>query len=1070
MAKKRKRSNKDGQHNIASGPKKAKKELNSLDLSAYSSPTLEVRPFVETPTGEDRRREAVLYEMLGSEIQSERDQASACIISSLLESDGVSEAVLQRHLGHRLFRGLASSRNASRLGFSIVITALLEQLFDRKELAKTKYPGLTFDKTLELLVEKTRIGGNASGQEERDHAYGLLFGLMCFIQSRTPFEDTTRLNAVLDLLLQLGNKRIWMRPECGWELVRALEQMNESDAKATLVKVAEAGMAKTPEGVAAWIVTLNRYPNLKPQPWKNPLSSKSLADLTAVLKESFKDTSNYHKEEQSAAKHASWNAQLHFVWDLILKRFLSVQNSDAEDSFDQFWSRVVDDGLFSRQATDGQKFKGFMVFQKMLAGLAEVPSKLQVLFSRNLMSCLLNQAAKEDRYLHRAATKSLKTVEAVVSEHPALLAPVLKNLLGKNGSYTLDQRTNCKTASTLLQNVNEQNMAAVLAVIKQPMKTLKDQELTKAQLVVRTYIDYLTKILRKYALSAPIPSEDRAAGGGQVSFGTVLQELASLAYAQPTDLSKEILTDPIRKLARSGLETSLASRAKFARSSFEFKEFTETMVAMNSSVSNMAPEIKQAIDTGLLHINKLLKSNFKSPKDEQIAHVLALLYSISIFHLCNEEPDAMDVLEDLSQFYGRLNIGLTKEKKKKGTGKAKLEESLQDDSSSEGSSELLVEIILSMVSKPSKLMREVSSQAFHVFTSQLSAAGLQLLTEPLIAEENAAGQQALFNIDDDAMDIDIDSNVSDAETADVEDSADMANADNIEDVEDASDFELDPGMEFVGLGGDDESEEGDKEVLNTRGEWQNPEELDSILGKILDSHRLDKDAEAETSEDEGDMSDSQMFALDEQLSAAIAPHIKANKPDSRKLKLEAKQSVVNFKHRILDLLEVYMKNEPLNQHTFRLLVPLLRLMRTTSTKPLASRAVSMILAHRKHLDKARSEARAAGRGKTGQSGAAKEDRDDEAFLSILEEIHAEAFEDQSGEYARAASSAGLAVATAVLERSADNFDSVVDVYARTLKALARGKRKWQKRFIVDWVDWCQEHATPVMQEHGDGTV
>lgn len=347
MAGKRKRGGKDGQVSGTNVSKKAKKNGKAQSTDATAKPTLDKTPFVDMPTGDDRRREANLYEMLGSEDEKDRFEAADCIVSSLLEGEGVPETVLQRHLDRRLFRGLASGRNASRIGFSLVITEILGQLFGDKDLSTSKYSGLSFRKVLGLLVENTQAAGNIPGQEERDYYFGQLFGIECFVRSQILFRDSLRWQSVLDLLLRLGNKKIWLRSQCGWVLVQALGQMSEAEAEETLSKISAAGLAKTPEGVAAWIVTLNRYPSLKVQPWRNPLTNKSLGDLAAVLKESFKDSPKDPNDKiQRGGKQASWSAQLHFVWDLILARFISTSAGKGDEDFDQFWNRVVDGELF----------------------------------------------------------------------------------------------------------------------------------------------------------------------------------------------------------------------------------------------------------------------------------------------------------------------------------------------------------------------------------------------------------------------------------------------------------------------------------------------------------------------------------------------------------------------------------------------------------------------------------------------------------------------------------------------------------------------------------------------------
>lgn len=679
-----------------------------------------------------------------------------------------------------------------------------------------------------------------------------------------------------------------------------------------------------------------------------------------------------------------------------------------------------------------------MIFQKMLEAFVEVPTKLQSLFSRNFMSCLVNQASKEDRYLHRAATKALKSVEAVVSTHPSSLAPILANLIGKNGSYSFDQRTSTKTVDKLLQNINKENAEAALVVIRQPLKTLKQKDNADVQSIVRTYADYLAKILNAFA-SAPAQDDDTEVTQG--SFGPVLQELAGLAYAQPQDIPQDALTEQIREMCRSRLESSLA---KLARSSKDFAVFCEAVASIDSTAKNMTSEIKEAMDDALARMSKLLKRKSKIQSEKDVAQGLAMLHAISIFQLYNEDPDAMEVLDDLSQFYDRLKPGSTSKKGDK----------------NEGSSELLVEILLSMVARPSSLMRQVSQQVFEAFTSQISAEGLELLTDPLASGESTKGQKELFNTDDDVMDVD----ESDA-SADEDGEADAeADAVDVEDVEDASDFEIDSDMEFVGLNGDEDADDDDdsndeeeededdndenNEANNkSKGEWNNPEELDDILGKILKSHRLDQDADAASSSSEGDMSDSEMFALDEHLSAAIGPRLKSSQSDSKKQKKDAKQSVINFKHRILDLLDIYVKNEPLNRLTYTLLIPLLNLMRTTSTKPLASRACEIILTHQKVLKKARASK---------DDSASVEEGD---MLGLLVQVHEEAGKDNSHAYAKAASAASLIVASSMFAAERGAIRKVVGVYAKTQSDWVLGEVKLQNSFFADWNNWCQNHAS-----------
>ncbi|RSL39825.1 hypothetical protein CEP53_013778 [Fusarium sp. AF-6] len=1004
---KRKRTAKEAS-NAAQNPKKRNKNDSNTPAKTAQQPkpTFDKSPFVETPLGDERKREAGLYELLGSEDGNERIQAADCIVSGLLDGEGVSETVLQRHLDRRLFRGLASGRNASRLGFSLVLTEILGQLYGEKALAESKYPDLSFDKVLQILTEKTQAIGNIPGQEERDHFFGQLFGIESFVRANILFRDISRWNTVLDLLLKLASKKVWLRSQCGWVIVQSIEQMKQKDAEATLEKVSEANLGKTPEGVAIWLVATSKFPDLKVKPWKSsPLSKKSLGDVAAVLRESFQDQNKEQNERGQKNKQASWTAQLHFVWDIILAHYIKAGESEVHE-FEQFWTRVVDDSLFSKGATEGQKFKGFMVFQKMLEGLVDLPSHIQVLFSKNLTLCMMNQAAKEDRYLHRAATKALRAIEAVNAAHPSTLIPLLESLLGQNGAYNFDQRTHSKTIDKILQNVTEETGLEALQIIKKPHDGLAKQEATEATSTLRISADYLSKVLTASASS----SSDEIQQG---VFSAALQELSQLAYSKPKHIPEEVLTEGIRELCRTRLESSFA---KVSRRTEDYGTLCKAVASIDPDSVAMSEEIKSAVQDALARMQKLLKRKTKADDEKNLTQGLAMLHAVSIFQLYNEDPDAMEVLKDLDQYSERLKKGKSAD-------------------SEAGNSELLVEILLSMVARPSSLMRQVSQQVFDAFTPKISAEGLELLTDPLASGESTKGQKELFNTEDDEMEVDGEEEGSD------------------DDEENDSDIEIDSDVEFVDLkqNGDGEDDDEDEDEDDEEGDDDNkdePQDLEEFLEKILKSHRLDKDADAESSDSDGDMSDSEMFAIDEQLAAAIKPRIENRGSDSKKQKRDAKQSVVNFKHRILDLLDIYVRNESLSPLAPALLLPLLGLMRTTSTKALATRACEIILNYQKALKKAR------GNRQEAEDAAVEDD-----LLNLLRQVHEAAGQDNAHAYAKAVSAASLIVASTLFTADKSKIEDVAAVYATSQCNWVLGKTKLQSSFFADWNNWCQNLAS-----------
>ncbi|GKT63194.1 DNA polymerase Phi [Colletotrichum tofieldiae] len=972
----------------------------------------EKKLFVENSIGKDRVREAKLYDLLSSENELDRLEAAGAIVSSLLDGEGVSEAVLQRHLDWRLFRGLASGRAASRLGYSVVLTEILSQLLGPpRNLSRDKYPGLTFDKVLEMLLERTHVGGNMPGQEERDLWFGQLFGLECFVRARvlfTPEEGPERWNEVLRLLVKLGNKKVWLRPQCGWVVAQALAQLDRSRVEMVLQQLVELGWAKTPEGVGIWLVAFEQCPDLSSSDQSkhhHPLSSRNLGELAGILKEGGQDDvekqQKQHQQQHqqrrgggfSKNKQANWTPQLHFVWDLIVRHFLR-RGPEHVDEFRAFWKRVVDDNFFAKTATEGQKFRGFLVFQKLLQSYADIDDLLDVLFSRNVMTCLINQAAQEDRFLHRAALKTCKVIEETSAAHPEATGIILDNLINNNGLYRFDVMTKSKTVDKILQHVKADTGEDIIQVLSGPVMkaSTTSKDINAVKLDLRVYIEYIFRL----TTSAPEPA---------------LQELTSLAYAKPIWIP-ENANSLVTELSRSRLQSAFA---KLSRKAEDSNYLCTAVLSINPEYIRMEGEMKKEVNSARKRLEKLMKKSAsagENASDEvKIAQGLSLLHAIAIFQLYNEEPDAFQLLSDLKEYQTRL----------------------QTDE--EGAAEFLVEILLSLVSQQSSLLREISQRVFGNFTTRVSPKALELLLDVLSADESAKGQQSLFD----------DVNADDMDVEDMEEDGEDESDDELD-----SDVEVDSDVEFVALntgdGEEDEEEDEDEESGSDdeadAEEGKNLEALDDALSKILNSHRLDKDQEAETSDDDSDMSDSDMLELDSKLAEVFKQRAKAA-PSKKKERKAAKESVVNFKRRVLDLLEIYVKNEAANPTALAILQPLLQLVRTSTIKTLSDRAFELIKDYQKKLRKARS----------GVAGGKKEEKkiDKKEALEVLKGVYEELKAGETKAHAKAAVPACLIAASSVFHAGAGDRAAVDAVIGDAEGSAVQDEMK------KAWDEWCRNH-------------
>lgn len=85
------------------------------------------------------------------------------------------------------------------------------------------------------------------------------------------------------------------------------------------------------------------------------------------------------------------------------------------------------------------------------------------------MRCLINHVQTKDRFLNRAADKSLKVLTHAVETDPKLLVSILPRIIGGYGTYNFDKVTKTKTVEKLLSLVEDQSAIAVIKVLLEPV-------------------------------------------------------------------------------------------------------------------------------------------------------------------------------------------------------------------------------------------------------------------------------------------------------------------------------------------------------------------------------------------------------------------------------------------------------------------------------------------------------------------------------------------------------------------------------------------------------------------------
>jgi len=341
--------------------------------------------------------------------------------------------------------------------------------------------------------------------------------------------------------------------------------------------------------------------------------------------------------------------------------------------------------------------------------------------------------------------------------------------------------------------------------------------------------------------------------------------------------------------------------------------------------------------------------------------------------------------------------------------------------------DLLLEIILGFLSRPSSLFRATAEQVFAAISDSITKEALHSLTKILSTPESLAGQQEIFdaNPDDDEYESELDSDVEMVEAVD-----EMMEKDEESHESDDSDVS--------------EDSEGNEEVALEDNNLAEAEELKAFnekLAAVLKTRPAEGNDDTASEESHGEsMNSEQMMGLDTQL----ATFFKERRLQSgkKKEKKEARENIINFKRRSLDLLSIYVKLQHANPLAFLLLLPLLQLIRTTKEKSLATKAVEVLKAYYSTCSKTK---------------VLPEFTKTEFVWKILKDIHLEVQEDGSNFHIAACSRASLFVVKVLVNIDRQNYKKALEVYSMTQQTwFLKRQIVISPTFFTEWISWSVE--------------
>ncbi|KAF1979838.1 hypothetical protein BU23DRAFT_523395 [Bimuria novae-zelandiae CBS 107.79] len=943
-----------------------------------------------------------LYSDLAAESEDVRlEAAKQMILKFSPEANPAAADVLQAL--DRLISGLCTHRKAARFGFCVTLTEIMRLVFAPK--ASIEGLDLDVDALLKKVEEQTKMEGNVSGQERRNHLIGKLFAYKAIMQSSVLVEPEVALdswNKLLDLIYSMARDTSWLREECALVLVQTVETL-PSEAKlepclrALGTRLVTFNLADTPEGIVIWLALQARHDFALPDNvWhdKDPLSKKNRPKLVKVLKGDVQNS--FKSAESDATKSAATNANSQFAWNAVLSKVLQMDSeskttpTDASKSqFGQLWLGIVDALLFGSSSSHERKSWGFKLFAQLIGQVPEWT--FPALFSPNFMRTLRNQTIKEDRFLHAAALNAWKAISRRAQQSPESSLALLVELTSRNGTVDFEHSSKAEALEKMALAADDDMLRKIVRHLNSLLIRPECTEQNVADHRRQTVADLLLNIVRRYTRYDSLVSEFSDKDNW---LRNLLDLLVEHAYFTPSKDAKarKVPSPPISDSSREMFQERLSScltrlRPLTARSQTSFGVIVVDMIRTKAANSAFEPifkadeSIKETLEKAY-EIFDTVKASCTTEGQASVFQGLTLLYAFTFIQIFNGDTDAIMMLHDLDASYKAISSPV------KGASKE--------------SKDGFVEILLSFLGNTRTLFHKIAIEAFTAFASEISLEGLRSMTDVLDIEETLEGQKQLFSQGDEA--------------------AEEADSDEEDDVEDASDVEIVNGdAEEPGESHSDDSDNSQDSSSPSEDESEDDEEdeevtqFNNMLALTLQTSKLAANGEGSDDEsDDSDMDDDQMMALDPHLSNIFKQRSQIT---GKKQREEAKQNVIRFKSRVLDLIAVFLDKQFSNPLSLEVLLPVLRLTRASANKQFTDRSAKLLQSTFEKSSKPLPRL-----------------EDVDSAWGILKGIHEEAKHGGgSNAHAGACNAASLHVVRTLVNADRGNYAKVVGVYAESQK-------------------------------------
>ncbi|KAI9497819.1 DNA polymerase phi-domain-containing protein [Zychaea mexicana] len=831
----------------------------------------------------------------------------------------------------RLLRGLPSSRQGARQGFSLALTELL---------AITDVVNVSL--VLDLLFKYTERASGMSGDETRDMLFGRIFGMIAIVAAgmisrpTTTFQDIERM---LDSLKEMAQVKSYVGEICHHVVINLIPHIKNLEYKDQAVaKILELFLTEVADvdelNLALAIQQQLPEVDLSSQfaDWKgtNVLAPANLPHLASVLKEVPSDDG-----EKKGQKVADWKPQLHSVWDHFLTKYLEPQTQanghaeleesdrDKTASFAEFWDVCVDNTLFDNNSSQGRKYWGFKLVQKVLRRLTS--DQMSLIFTQNFMRCFINSLSVSDRYLNKVAVHTANVIQDVAKENKEAGFALVTQLQGNQGRPDFDRLTRTRTVENILKTMDSEGIKSYLEYLAQMF--IEQSEATQADaprawvLKQMTFLvknnaipkeeDWLLSVVKFLMVYAFFEVKKSSSKGSFIEgYHKPATPLSEATVDQCKESFQTVLmalekTPPLSKAKELGVKSLRSRRLNGTMDDGELwvyrvYEAQQKLVKDKSlqSRTDLSKESQTSCKKAINLMEGLRKKG--DDKHDSIERGFELLFLHMILHYMIDEEETESVLSELFECYDKITSTKKakgkKSKKTKGDGEETEPEAI----------DVIVDILVSFVTNSSTMLKNLAEQVFEMFSHKVTQQTLGLLFDLLSSSDSKDESNDLFDEDMDEVDSDVEV---------------------IEDVEMEEDD-------------DDEDESGSEEDDD---EEENGEVDEELRRKVEEAMRNQGVLAGEDDTEDENLDDDAMFGFDDKLAEIFKQKRLVSGKDNK-----GEQNVYQFKNSVADLVIIFVRKNPENPLVLQTIVPLLNILRVTPARPATNQFLQKIIAFLKN--------------------------------------------------------------------------------------------------------------------------